>query len=239
MSENTPLPNDPASRSPTGEITNQLPNQPTTNQSDQTTSETKTQPSTTDNTSLLNKPGDKEPPKEPGKEPPKAPTEYGDWKVPDGFTLDDTVKGEVNTMFKELNLTQDQGQKLVDYYVKQVQAVANEPYETYRQMRNEWATETQGDPEVGGRNLEQTKQTISKALDQYPDQNVVKAFKEKMDLTGAGDLLPFVKIFHWLAKQVTEGAHVRGNNPVGPNSKGATRPSLAGAMFPNLPQAGA
>src|SRR5882762_10933205 len=63
--------------------------------------------------------GDPEPPvKEPeGEKPPAgAPEKYEDFKLPDGYKMDETASKEVTAMFKELNLSQDQAQKLVDYY---------------------------------------------------------------------------------------------------------------------------
>src|SRR6266850_2111484 len=59
------------------------------------------------------KPEDK--PKEPAE---GAPEKYADFKVPDGFKFDPTALTEAQATFKELNLTKDQAQKLVDTYAK-------------------------------------------------------------------------------------------------------------------------
>lgn len=58
-------------------------------------------------------------------EPPKgekeeegAPENYGDFTVPEGYALDGELKEAAVEMFRELNLSQEQAQKLVDYYVQ-------------------------------------------------------------------------------------------------------------------------
>src|SRR5258708_29808480 len=52
------------------------------------------------------KPEVKEPDGE--KQPQGAPEKYADFKLPDGYKMDETASKEVTAMFKELNLSQDQ-----------------------------------------------------------------------------------------------------------------------------------
>lgn len=63
--------------------------------------------------------GDGEPKGDP--KPAGAPDSYADFSLPDGFTWDDTRKGEANSLFKELNLPQESAQKLVDAHCKAMQ----------------------------------------------------------------------------------------------------------------------
>src|SRR5258708_4608855 len=129
------LQNNDAARSPTGEILDKSP-------SPATTDTPKTTPDATITTSTTTSP--KEPTQQAdgsvltGKAEPKvegdkkgsvltgdgkaqtptgAPETYADFKVPDGYTLDADVAKEATTIFKALNLGQDQAQQLVDFYV--------------------------------------------------------------------------------------------------------------------------
>ena len=242
MSE-TPLPNSPDARTVTGEIKD--PNQPTETTTTRTETET-TQPSTT---------GDAVKPSEAGKDDkgnPKsllddgkkvdetneyhgAPEKYEEWKVPEGYELDKDTATAAGDMFRKLGLSQKAGQELVDFYNKHLEQQINERVNAYQDLRKQWRTETTNDPEVGGRNLDQVKVAISRVLDSYPDQRVVGDFKEKMNLTGAGDIASFVKIFNWMAQRLGEGGFVKGVNPAGQSRDGGIRPTLAKAMFPNLP----
>jgi hypothetical protein len=167
--------------------------------------------------------------------PAGAPERYEAFKVPDGFTLDEKVSGEVSELFKKQNLTQEQGQSLVDFYVKQTQDAANAPYQKYDEMRKGWREEIRRDPDIGSR-LDQVKVTVSRALDSLGDANLSRQFREAMDLTGAGDHPAFIRAFYRLAQRVTEASHVVGNGPAPTGQNVRTgRPSTAQAMYPTLP----
>ena len=82
-------------------------------------------------------------------EPQGAPDEYGEFTIPEGVELDSTLLDTVSPIFKELNLTQDQAQKLVNVYGEQVKAI-EQKYETAIQdQRKEWREEFKKDPKSG------------------------------------------------------------------------------------------
>lgn len=179
-----------------------------------------------DGTSLLNE-GEEAPPA-------GAPEAYTDFKVPDGYTLDKATLAEAAPIFKEMNLSQDQAQKLVDFYTKQQQATVDKPYQDYLALRKTWADQVKADY---GQQFGEVKATIGRALATLPPE-VSKGFREAMDMTGAGDNPAFVKAFYALAKAATEGRPVtgKGPSPAGQAAPGAVnRPSPASALFPNLP----
>lgn len=164
-----------------------------------------------------------------------APEKYETFKVPEGFTLDETVSAEASTLFKGMDLTQDEAQQLVDFYVKQTNEVADAPYKLYNDMREEWRGKVKADAEIGHK-LPTVKATVSKAIDSLGDPTLAKDFREAMDLTGAGDNPAFIKAFYKLALRLTEGAHVSGTGPstLGQKAPGAAPKSAASAMYPNL-----
>jgi hypothetical protein len=144
---------------------------------------------------------------------------------------------EAKGIFKEMNLTQAQGQKLVDYYVKHTAASANAPYDAWNEMQTKWVKEIKDDPYYGPR-LNDVKTTISRALDVIGDPALSAQFREAMDYTGAGNNPAFIKTFYKMAQMVTEGRHVAGNGPTAASQgKPNERISAAGAMYPNLPRA--
>src|SRR5262245_66464568 len=106
------LANEPEARTETGEIKDQTP--ATTETPKETTpTETPKQEAKPDDktSSLLNKDREKDTPS-------GAPEKYEAFKVPEGHEINEDTAKEVGALFKELNLTQGQGQKLVDYWVK-------------------------------------------------------------------------------------------------------------------------
>jgi hypothetical protein len=172
-----------------------------------------------------------------------APEAYAAFKVPDGFSLDEKVLTEASATFKELGLTQDAAQKLVDMHIRQAQEAAEQPYKAYTEMREGWRKSVLADPIVGnGADLKpEVKQTIARMYDVVGDTKLVTEFKEAMDMTGVGDHPAFVKLLYSLAQRATEGRPVAGTGPT-PASQAApgaaVRPNPAQAIYPNLPSTG-
>lgn len=175
------------------------------------------------------KPGD--PPKDPKTE---VPATY-EFKAPDGYTLDPKVIEEATPIFKELNLTQDQAQKLIDIQLKREISSAEAGQKAYNDMRAGWVAEVKADAEIGGK-LSEVKQTIGKGLDSLGDPTLVASFKEAMNLTGAGDHPAFVKAMYKMSQRLTEGAPVsgKGPSPHGQTAPNAAPPTAASALYPNL-----
>jgi len=228
MSDNqqsTPGSTDPSGiqRTPTGDLASQT---QTTNQG--TTPQTST--TSEEKGSLVNEPAGSV-----VNQPPVTPKEYAEFTVPDGFVMDGQVNTDAKAMFKAMNLSQEQGQQLVDFYVKHTTEAANAPYNTWNEMQDTWVKEVKADPVIGHR-LNEVKTTISRAIDGLGDPKLARDFREAMDYTGAGNNPHFIKAFFKLAQMVTEGRHVSGNGPSPASQAGQNRPATAAkAMYPNLP----
>ena len=224
----TPLPNDPAARSATGEILepSQIPPTPP-------------------------KPPSEAPPSEPTSTPkpeakpdaPAAPDAYTAFTAPDGYTINAKTIEAATPIFKELGLNQAQAQRLVDFHTAQMIAAAKGPADEYTAMRTEWKAQVEADPVIrdavldGKTGVEAVKLGIGKTLAALGDPALAQEFKSAMNLTGAGDNPAFIKAMYKLSSLITEGKHVSGNAPsphgqTPPNQ--SARPSPAKALFPNL-----
>lgn len=227
MADEQPLANDPGTRTETGEIKDlaatpaiETPKQP----------EPKVEAKPDDKgKSLLNKGA-----KDAKDEATGAPEKYEPFKVPDGYELDAKVAEEASAVFKDLNLSQPQAQRLIDLYNKQLAETAEAPYKMYEKMRTGWQDVVKADPEIGSK-LAEVKTTVSRAIDSLGDPKLAADFRAAMDLTGAGDNPAFVKTFYKLAQLVTEGTHVTGKGPVTPKAPDAQPTTAARALYPNLP----
>ena len=166
-----------------------------------------------------------------------APEKYEDFKVPEGFTLDEDVAKNATTLFKELNLNQSNAQKLVDFYVKETKEAFDAPFNAYVDTRQAWRDEINADPNIGGTRLNGVKASIGRLIDSFGDSKLVEAFRDAMDYTGAGDNPAVVRALYALSQKLTEGGPVRGTGPSseGQRPPGLDRPSAAQAMYPNLP----
>ena len=167
-----------------------------------------------------------------------APEAYAEFKAPEGFEIDKEAIAAALPIFKELNITQEGAQKLVDFYAAQSKDAAEAPYKQWETLRNEWRDTVIKDPALGdgkGGLKPEVNAVIGRAIDAL-DPAVAKGFREALVLTGAGDNPAFVKAFYNLATMLGEGTLVRGGgpSPAGQTSPNAPR-SAAAAMYPNLP----
>lgn len=166
----------------------------------------------------------------------KAPDTYTDFKVPDGLTLDKAVIEAATPLFKELNLNQDQAQKLVDFYTAQSKEVSEAPHKAYLEMTKKWQDEVK--TEFGSK-LPEVKANIGRALNSLglaPDQ--LTAFRQAMDLTSAGNNPAFVRVFAKMAEKLAEGRPVTGG-PAPVTNPNAAPKTPAQAMYPDLPSSAA
>jgi len=177
--------------------------------------------------SLINEKGEEE----------GAPSEYSEFKVPQGFELDKDVAGEATALFKKSGLTQTQAQELVDFYIKHTQASHNAPIEAWKATQDQWRSEINSDPEIGGSKLNGVKASLGKLYDSLGDTTLTDAFREAMDFTGAGNNPAVIRLLYRVAQRLNEGGPVRGGGPSpdGQIRPGAGAPSAAQAIYPNLP----
>lgn len=234
------------SRAPDGTITD---GQSSTTTTQETTTQTKT---TDDNESrsLLNRQSSATETKSEktesgettGKKPPEtgAPDKYSAYTLPDGYVLDPAIETKANTIFKSMNLSQSQAQQLVDFYRETTDAAFRQPFDAYQEIVNGWEEESKNHPELKGKIEpgQEINARIGRYLDSYPDKAVAQAFRDEMDLTGAGNHYAFILVLNHLIKQITEGSHVsgKGPTPAGQSAPGvAAPPSAAAAIWPSLP----
>ena len=161
-------------------------------------------------------------------------------KAPEGATIDQALVDKATPLFKELGLSTEGAQKLFDFHTQAVQAALDGPMAVMNAQRDEWRGAVVKDPALGdgiGDLKPAVKANIAAAIAGVGDAAAVSAFKEAMDLTGAGDNPALIKGLNAIGKLLSEGTLVRGGNPAptGQTKSGeASRPSPAQAMYPNL-----
>lgn len=219
-------PPQPARTPPSSTLT---PNQQTTDQ--------QTEPKADDGKSLLNQDGKTDQKTDQKTDGPKgAPDAYSDFTVPEGFTLDPEVAKRAGGLFKELNLSQEGAQKLIDLYAAETKAAFEAPFKAYQDMRKEWQNSVTSDREMGHR-LPEIKTAVTQMLNTHLGPVLAGQFREAMDLTGVGDHPAFVRAFDIISQLLTEPrSHVAGKQPSPFSGNQPAQPrSAAQAMYPHLP----
>jgi len=133
--------------------------------------------------------------KEDEKPQPKAPEKY-EFKVADGTPLDpEAVKG-FEPIARELDLTQEQAQKLVDYQVSLVKA----QNDSWIATTKAWVEEVKGDPVIGGKNLDSTLANGKRALKAFGSET----FGKFLDQYGLGNHPEFIRFTNNVGKAMGE-----------------------------------
>lgn len=237
--------NDEAARSPTGEILDQA-TPPTTSTPPADTTTTQTISQTPDATATDSKSADKS---EAGDKPaattqPAVPDKY-EFTAPEGLTLDPAAIEAATPVLRELRLTQDQAQKLVNFQLQREAALLKSTTDAMTTMRTDWQAKLTADPDLlaakseGKSGLEAVKLDIAKMKAALP-ADLRAEFSEAMNLTGAGDHPAIVKAMWKLAQFVTEGRHVAGAGPSpdGQKKPNTPPPTIAERMYPHLAKGG-
>lgn len=139
--------------------------------------------------------------------PQGAPEEYADFSLPEGYTLDAELGGELKTLAKELNLTQEQAQKLADLGAKQSSKFQSVQAEALKAAQETWAAEAKADKDYGGDKFGENIATAKKALDTFGND----ALKTMLNETGLGNHPEVIRFFVKAGKAISEDRFVAGD----------------------------
>ena len=79
----------------------------------------------------------------------KAPEQYAEFKIPAGMEMDKETLTEAAPLFKELGLSQDKAQKIVDLYsTKIAPAFLKRATDAWEKQKSDWYNETVADKEI-------------------------------------------------------------------------------------------
>ncbi|WP_117273650.1 peptidase [Klebsiella pneumoniae] len=157
-----------------------------------------------DNPADGDKPADKPDDKE--QKPEGAPEKY-EFKPAEGQELDTAALEQFEPIARELNLTNEQAQKMVDLYgTKIMPMVQKQQAEAWQAQTEEWAATVKADKEIGGDKLTANLGVAQRALDTFG----TPALKEYLNGTGLGNHPELVKAFVKVGKAMSEDGVVTG-----------------------------
>ncbi|MBJ4919195.1 peptidase, partial [Salmonella enterica subsp. enterica serovar Indiana] len=112
-------------------------------------------------------PADPNKPTQPKEEtPPGAPEKYA-FTAPEGQELDTSALAQFEPVARELNLTQEQAQKLVDVYPKVLAGVQQQQAESWQKQTEDWAAAVKADKDIGGDKLASNLGAAQRAIDTF------------------------------------------------------------------------
>jgi hypothetical protein len=129
-----------------------------------------------------------------------APETYEDFTLPDGVEVDTRALESFVPVAKQLNLTQDEAQALIDYEAKRVEEFTTAQENSWTELKNEWKTATQSDKEIGGPAFDQSLANAKKFINAYGTNELVEA----LNATGMGNHPEVIRAFARAGKAMSE-----------------------------------
>jgi hypothetical protein len=130
--------------------------------------------------------------------PAPPPDTYDDFKLPDGVQWDDATGGEFKTLAKEMGLSQDNAQKMVDLGTKLMSGSQEAIQEAFQKQSDEWrsqSTEKFKDADI---------QTANKALQTFATPELITLLQD----TGLANNPEVVGMFNKIGSTISEGRMV-------------------------------
>jgi len=128
---------------------------------------------------------------------PGAPEKYGDFTLPEGTALDTEILTEFQASAKEMNLTQEQAQKLVDIQLKAVAKAYDATDTNFKQLKETWKTESM---KLLGNEPEKQLAVAAKAMSTFGTPKL----REVLEESGLGNHPELVSFFLKVGKAVSE-----------------------------------
>jgi hypothetical protein len=144
-----------------------------------------------------------------------------EFALPEGFTANEELAGELKVLAKENGLSKDVAQKFADLGVKMQQQQA----EAWQSQVDQWAEQVKADKDIGGEKFDENVSLARQALDKFGGQEL----KDLLQSTGFGNHPAIVKAFYNIGKSVSNDTLVVSNG----TSKGEPK-SAANVLFPNM-----
>jgi hypothetical protein len=165
-------------------------------------------------TSLINevKPTATDPGAEPSppvqelKTEPPAELKPDDFKLPEGFSVDEASMTSYLEFAKTQGLNKDQAQGALDLYAQQITQLGSAMEAEWNATQTQWQEQCRALPDIGGDKLDASLAEVARVIDRYGSQDLRTA----LDVTGAGNHPAVVQFLHKIAKAVNEAPPVSG-----------------------------
>ena len=133
-----------------------------------------------------------------------------EFTVPEGMEVNEPLMAEFTELAKELGITQEVGQKLIDLQTASEQKRAEEGTQAWNDMQASWVDTAKADKEYGGTEMNANLAIAKKTIDQFGTPEL----KEMLDFTGAGNHPEIIRLFYRVGKAISDDNLVMGGGTV-------------------------
>lgn len=166
--------------------------------------------------------GDKAP------EAPKGAPDKYEFKPVEGRNLDSETMSTFAEVAKELDLSQDAAQKILD---RMAPTMAQRQQAQIEAIRNEWVAAAKSDSEFGGDKLSENLSVARKALDQFGTPELRALLNE----SGLGNHPEIIRMMYRAGKAISEDTYVGRSSGPGGKPQPKSFADAAAALYSNQP----
>lgn len=143
---------------------------------------------------------------------PQLPEKY-ELTAPEGFELNDDILAEVDPVFRELRLDNDQANKLMPLAASFAERIVQQQSDAFQAQATDWAKQAKNDPEIGKANWTETESLVAKALDRFvgpkvtkddAGKEVVNPFRKLLDDTKLGNHPEMIRAWRKIGAAIGE-----------------------------------
>lgn len=146
-----------------------------------------------------------------------APETYTDFTLPEGFEMEEGALEAFIPVAKDLNLSQEQAQKLVEMRAEMVEQETEKALEAFNETVTGWLEEAKADKDIGGAKFDENVSFARKFLDGFGSPGL----RSVLDQTGVGNHPEIIRAFALAGKAMSESQMFAGgqaNEDTGPRS---------------------
>ncbi len=152
-----------------------------------------------------------------GDKPAGAPEAYEAFVMPEGYALDEQLLGEFTPVLKELNLSQEAAQKVMDFAPKLIERTVAETQDAVLEQvglkdHNTWAASAKADKEFGGDKFDENLGIAKKAIEAFGTPEL----RDVLRKTGLGNHPEVLRAFYRAGKAISEDNFVPGGKTTTP-----------------------
>jgi hypothetical protein len=155
-----------------------------------------------------------------------APEKYADFKLPEGIAPDAEALKDFAAVAKELDLSQDKAQKLVDLQTKIIAREQQNGLASFQKLKADWLDESK---KAFGAEYEKEFATASKAIERFGTPQEQADLRKALNESGLGNHPAFMKWANRIGKAVSEDKFVEGG--AGPGAEKSTKELFYGSTM--------
>lgn len=157
----------------------------------------------------------------------QAPEKY-EFQSPEGQEFDTDVLGAYEDVARELDLSQEAAQKILD---KVAPALAEQQTKHVEAVTKQWRESSMSDSEFGGDKMNENLAVAKKALDSFGTPEL----RDLLEKSGLGNHPEVIRMLYRTGKAISEDAFVAGGNSESAKPAPTDFAGYASALYSNHP----